>query len=462
MTPSAPDPRRTLPGVDRVVAALDGLPHPLLTDAARAAVDHARATVDPATPGDAEAQFAAVVADARSRVASRRQGLLHRVINATGVIVHTNLGRAPIPADAFAAAESVATGFSNLEYRLAEGARGSRHAHAGSLLAAACGAEAGIVVNNNAAAVLLALGAVARGREVIVSRGELVEIGGGFRVPDIMAESGCRLIEVGTTNRTRAEDYAAQLRDETALLLKVHASNYRMVGFTEATSVAELARLGPPVMVDAGSGLLDATTPWLTDEPTWLTDEPGIRQCVADGAGLVTFSGDKLLGGPQAGVIVGRADLVAACAAHPLARAVRADKVTLAMLQAVALTYLEGRAGDLPVWRMATAPVDALRHRAAALVAAVAGEPAGEIVDTEAVAGGGSVPGLTIPSVGVAFATPDADGAAAALRDRDVVARVERGALICDLRTVDPSDDDRLAEALRRTLAPGDARAARA
>ncbi len=454
MTTPPPDPRRTLPGVDRVVDALDGLPHPLLVECARAAVDHARATVTPDADPDPDARLAAVVADARDRVATRRRALLHRVVNATGVIVHTNLGRAPIPESAFAAAESVATGYANLEYRLDEGTRGSRHAHAGALLATACGAEAGIVVNNTAAAVLLALGAVARGREVIVSRGELVEIGGGFRVPEIMAESGCRLIEVGTTNRTRCADYEAQLRPETALLLKVHASNYRMVGFTEATPVTELARLGPPVMVDAGSGLLDATTPWLAAPPPWLADEPGIRQVIADGAALVTFSGDKLLGGPQAGVIVGRADLVAACAAHPLARAVRADKVTLAMLQAVALEYLEGRAADLPVWRMAAAPVAELRNRADRLAAAV---PGGSVVDTEAVAGGGSVPGLTIPSVGVAWSVPDADDTVARLRRHDVVARVERGAVVCDLRTVDPADDDRLAAALRDALGAGPA-----
>lgn len=448
MDSPASDPRRTLPAVDRVVADLDGLPHPLLVECARAAVDHARATVTADTPPGT--LLDSVVDDARARVAARRHALLHRVVNATGVIVHTNLGRAPLPAGAYTDAAAVATGYSNLEYRLDAGARGSRHAHAGSLLAAACGAEAGIVVNNNAAAVLLALGAAARGREVVVSRGELVEIGGGFRVPEIMAESGCRLIEVGTTNRTRLADYEAQVRPETALLLKVHASNYRMVGFTESTPVADLARLGPPVMVDAGSGLLDATTPWLASPPPWLADEPGVRQAVADGAALVTFSGDKLLGGPQAGVIVGRADLVGACAAHPLARAVRADKVTLAVLQAVALEYLAGRAGDLPVWRMAAAGTDDLRARADRLGTAV---PGGTVVATEAVAGGGSVPGLTIPSVGVAWAVSDADAALARLRDVGVVARVEHGTVVCDLRTVDPADDDLLAAALRTALA---------
>jgi L-seryl-tRNA(Ser) seleniumtransferase len=293
--------------------------------------------------------------------------------------------------------------------------------------------------------VLLALGALARDREVIVSRGELVEIGGGFRVPEIMAESHCRMVEVGTTNRTRIDDYRAQLRPETALVLKVHASNYRMVGFTEAASIAEVASLGPPVMVDAGSGLVDETTPWLTTRPVWLHDEPGIRQALADGAAIVTFSGDKLLGGPQAGVILGRADLVAACARHPLARAVRADKVTLAAMQYVALAYLTGTAAELPLWRMASVSVGALRARAAAVIDKV--EKA-RVVGTEAVAGGGSLPGLTIPSVGVALDVANAQGALARLREWGVIARIEDDAIVCDLRTVDPADDARLTDAL--------------
>jgi len=435
------DPRRALPGVDRVTSELDGLPHALLAAYAREAVDAAR---DRVAAGES-IDHHEVVEDARARVVKARAGLLRPVVNATGVIVHTNLGRAPIGEDALAAASSVARSYSNLEYRMDDGTRGSRHVHAGTLLARACGAEAGIVVNNNAAAVLLALGAIARAREVVVSRGELVEIGGGFRVPEIMAESGCRLVEVGTTNRTRLADYAAQVRAETALLLKVHASNYRMVGFTEATTVAELATLGPPVMVDAGSGLLDDTTPWLPHRPSWLRDEPGVRQALDAGAGLVTFSGDKLLGGPQAGVIVGRPDLVDEIARHPLARAMRADKLTLAALQHVALTYLSGDATSIPLWRMATASLDELRARAERIAGRV---PGAKVVDTEAVAGGGSLPGLTIPSVGVALEVPDAERALAHLRSQDIVARVEDGAVVCDVRTVDPSDDARLATAL--------------
>ncbi|MEX0664162.1 MAG: L-seryl-tRNA(Sec) selenium transferase [Acidimicrobiia bacterium] len=436
------DPRRALPAVDRVLRALHGLPHELLATCAREAIEAAR----DAAAEDRTVDEASVIADACERVEALRRGLLQPVVNATGVIVHTNLGRAPLAPEALGAVETVAAGYSNLEYRMHEGQRGSRHDHAGTLLAHACGAEAGLVVNNNAAAVLLSLGALARGHEVVVSRGELVEIGGGFRVPDIMAESGCHLVEVGTTNRTRVGDYQAQLRAETALVLKVHASNYRVIGFTEAASVAELSVLGPPVMVDAGSGLLDDTTPWLPHRPTWLHDEPGVRQALDAGAAIVTFSGDKLLGGPQAGVIVGRADLVATIARQPLARAMRADKMTLAALQQVALTYLSGDATSIPLWRMATASLEDLRARAERITASV---PRTKVVDTEAVAGGGSLPGLTIPSVGVALDVADVDQALAALREHGIVARAERDAVVADLRTVDPAHDDRLADALR-------------
>ena len=313
-----------------------------------------------------------------------------------------------------------------------------------------CGAEAGVVVNNNAAAVLLALGALARDRSVVVSRGELVEIGGGFRVPEIMAESGCRLVEVGTTNRTRRADYERALTPDTALVLKVHASNYRMVGFVESTPVSELATLGPPVMVDAGSGLVDDRTSWLERRPAWLRDEPGVRQAIEAGAELVTFSGDKLLGGPQAGIVVGSADTIATIARHPLARATRADKLTLALLQEIATAYLSGRGASIPLWRMATVAVEALRARADVIATSV---PGLKVVDTEAVAGGGSLPGLTIPSVGVAVEVDDADALHAALRDQGVVARVDDGLLVCDLRSVDPDDDGRLAEALRSASA---------
>ncbi len=425
----------------KVLAELSSLPHGLAVEVARSVIDDARARLESGEPVTEEG----VLGDARRRAADIGRSLLQPVINATGVIVHTNLGRAPLGPAALAAVGEVASGYSNLEFRLDRGTRGSRQEHAGTLLARACGAEAAVVVNNNAAAVMLVLAALARGREVIVSRGELVEIGGGFRVPDVMAESGARLVEVGTTNRTRKADYERAMSAETAMILRVHASNYRMVGFVESAPVESLAGLGPPVVVDIGSGLLDESTPWLAERPAWLGDEPGARQCLEAGAALVTCSGDKLLGGPQAGVIAGRADLVATVARHPLARAVRADKMALAALQSVALAYLADDGDSIPLWRMAATPVGVLRERAEALASGVAGA---KVVDTEAVAGGGSLPGLTIPSCGVSVEVSDADAALARLRDAGIVARVDAGAVVCDLRTVDPSDDTRLADAL--------------
>jgi L-seryl-tRNA(Ser) seleniumtransferase len=443
------DPRRALPGVDTVLAALhdSGLPHALRALAAREAIDSARADIE-AGVGAAQRSPSRdeVLSDARERAARMSQRLLVPVINATGVLLHTNLGRAPLGEDAIAALVGAA-GALNLEFRLDEGERGSRHDHTGFLLAAATGAEAGLVVNNNAGAVMLVLAALCRDREVVVSRGELVEIGGGFRVPDIMAETGARLVEVGTTNRTRRDDYQRAMGSQTAALLKVHASNYRMVGFTEATPVAELADLGPPVFVDAGSGLLDARTPWLPEAPAWLHDEPGVRQCLDEGAAIVTFSGDKLLGGPQAGIIVGRGDLVATCARHPLARALRADKLTLAALQATALAYLDGDATRIPLWHHATMPVEALRERAEAIRAHV---PGTEVIDTQAAAGGGSLPGLTIPSAGLAVAVDDVEDALRWLRlSHRVVARGREGRVHCDLRSVEVRHDEYLAAALR-------------
>jgi L-seryl-tRNA(Ser) seleniumtransferase len=254
---------------------------------------------------------------------------------------------------------------------------------------------------------------------------------------------------VGTTNRTRRQDYERAIGPDTALVLKVHASNYRMVGFVESTPVEELTTLGPPVMVDAGSGLLDDTTPWLPRRPHWLRDEPGIRQAVEAGAAVVTFSGDKLLGGPQAGVIVGRTDPLEQIAAHSLARAVRADKLTLAALQTVAFSYLSGDATTIPLWRMATASIEELRARAEAIASRL---PSAKVVDTDAVAGGGSLPGLTIPSVGVAVEVEVPEAALARLRDHDVVARVVDDSVVCDLRTVDPADDTALADAVARAL----------
>jgi L-seryl-tRNA(Ser) seleniumtransferase len=428
--------------VERVLATLGAsdLPHVLIAQCARDAVADARRRVD----GGEAVDLDAVVADAMQRVEARRSALLAPIVNATGVLLHTNLGRAPIDAIA-RTAMTEAGGYTNVEYQLDTGTRGSRQDHGGALLALACGAEAGFVVNNNAAAVLLVLAALARDHEVIVSRGELVEIGGGFRVPEILAETGATLVEVGTTNRTRRADYERAVSDRTAIVLKVHASNYRMVGFTEATAVEELATLGPLVVVDAGSGLLDETTPWLATRPAWLGDEPGVRQCLDAGAALVTFSGDKLLGGPQAGIIVGRADLIARLARHPLARALRPDKITLAGLETIALAYLARDGDAIGLWRLATTSVDELRRRAAAIATSL---PDATVVDTEAAAGGGSVPGRTIASAGVAIMVADVDGALLGLRMARVVALARDGVVVCDLRAVDPADDERLAQAL--------------
>ena len=408
------------PSVDALARELAdvGLPHPLLVDAARAAI----AAGDPSS--------------ARARAEAVAAALLGPVINATGVILHTNLGRAPLPAMPVVEARR----YSNLEFDLVNGKRASRSDHAARLIARAVGAEATLVVNNGASALLLVLAALARGRAVVVSRGELVEIGGGFRVPEVMVQSGCELVEVGTTNRTRLADYRDALHERVALVLKVHQSNYRMVGFTEDVGVPALAGLGPPVVADIGSGLLDASTPWLAGgPPAWLAGEPAARQTLAAGAGLVTFSGDKLMGGPQAGIIAGRADLVALCARHPLNRALRPGGLVLAALQETVLAYLRRDGDAIPFWRMAAAPVDGLRARAEAL-------GVGKVVDTVAVAGGGSVPGQDVPSAGVAL---EGDHAAALRRlDPPIVARVHEGMTICDLRTVDPLDDPVLAAAL--------------
>ena len=421
------------PSVDSLAQSLagSGLPHALLVDAARAAI----AAGDPA--------------GAAGRAEAVQRSLLRPVINATGVLLHTNLGRAPLGIAPTGPPDAPAR-YSNLEFDTEGGIRGDRHAHAGTLLARLCGAEAALVVNNCAAAVTLVLGALAAGRGVTVSRGELVEIGGGFRVPEIVAQSGARLVEVGTTNRTRREDYARAVETaDVALCLRVHQSNYRIVGFTEAPSVRDLATVGVPLVADIGSGLLDEACQWLAGgPPAWLRGEPAARQTLAAGAGLVTFSGDKLLGGPQAGIIAGRAELVARCARHPLARAFRAGGMVLAALQSVALTYLHRRGDDIPFWRMATRTVAELRHRAEAL-------GVGEVCSLSATTGGGTLPGVEIPSAGIAL---DGDRAAA-LRSAEVpiVARVAGQRTYLDLRTVDPADDDALADAARRaSAAPGD------
>jgi L-seryl-tRNA(Ser) seleniumtransferase len=419
------------PSVDRLARSLaaTGLPHPILVDCAREAIAAGR----PETALERAEAFA--------------RTLLTPVVNATGVLLHTNLGRAPLAHHQAARAQTV-------EFDLATGERGSRQRAVGQLFARLCGAEAAMVVNNNAAAVLLVLAALAADRDVPVSRGESVEIGGAFRVPEVMEQSGARLVDVGTTNRTRLEDYRRAVDRPTvdaALVLKVHPSNYRIEGFVEETSVAELATLGVPVVADIGSGLLDAEVPWLAGPPpAWLAGEPAARQSIEQGAALVTFSGDKLLGGPQSGIIVGRAELVAACTAHPLARALRPGGLVLAALQDVALAYLRRDAATtIAFWRMVAAPAEQLHQRATAIVEAAG---IGRVVATEALPGAGSAPGATIPSSGIELDSDQTDR----LRTHapPVIARTRDDRTVLDLRSVDPADDPVLVAVLAGLLDP--------
>jgi L-seryl-tRNA(Ser) seleniumtransferase len=373
---------------------------------------------------------------AETRARAVAASLLQPVINATGTMLHTNLGRAPWSYTAEAS-------FSNLEFDLSTGQRGSRQRHVGRLFAQLCDAEAAIIVNNCAAAVTLAMAGLAVGREVAVSRGELVEIGGGFRVPDVIEQSGAALHAVGTTNRTRASDFAnaAESGADIAVNLMVHQSNYKIVGFTEAPTVTQLAELDTPLVCDIGSGLLDAACPWLASgPPPWLEDEPAAKQTLAAGADLVCFSGDKLLGGPQAGIIAGRADLVAKCAAHPLARAFRPGGLVLSSLQELAMAYLRRDGDAIPFWRMAARTPTELRERATAL-------GIGQVVDLMSVPGGGTLPTVEVPSVGVMLTGDHTQ--ALRVHQPPIIARVQDQKTLIDLRTVEPGHDSHIAAALR-------------
>ena len=415
-------------------------------DALRSAADalRARAAAGEMPPDDVAAWIERVVPD---RLVAVTAASLQPVINATGVILHTNLGRAPL---AQAAVERVAAlaGYTNLEYDLDSGARGRRDVHAETLLCRLTGAEAAVVVNNNAPATLLTLAAVAAGREVIVSRGELVEIGGGFRVPDVMAQSGAILREVGTTNRTRVADYAAAISDRTAALLRVHPSNFRIEGFTERPLVDDLVALGRrfkvPVIEDIGSGWIDPSP-----IPAPLRDEPTPRASIAAGVALVLFSGDKLLGGPQAGIIAGGSDLIGTVRRHPLMRAVRVDKMTYAALEATLQEYAAGRAADtVPAMRMLSTDVEGIRRRARAIVDALAHHVAGQLIDGSSTVGGGSAPGSVLATVLIAatHATLSATELEALLRQSDphVVARIQDQRVVIDLRTVMPEQDEQI------------------
>jgi L-seryl-tRNA(Ser) seleniumtransferase len=395
-----------------------------------------------------EAAALLISEDAERRLARGFQPSLRRVVNATGVILHTNLGRAPLAEAALARILELGGGYTNLEYDLDRGARGSRAVHAETLLARLTGAEAAAVVNNNAGATLLMLAALAAGREVLISRGELVEIGGGFRVPDVMAQSGAILREVGTTNRTRLGDYAAALGDRTALILRVHPSNFRIEGFTERPRLEELVDLGRrfsvPVAEDLGSG---AVLPIVKDEPL-------VAGSVHAGADVVCFSGDKLLGGPQAGVLVGRREPIDRIKRHPLMRALRVDKLTYAALEATLIEYLAGRAAEtIPVARMLSMTVEEIAPRALALARSLAS--AGwdaEVIDGFSAIGGGSAPGVELPTKLVALRHRErsVDVIEAALRHKEppIVARIENDRVLLDLRTVPPQLDAALAETL--------------
>lgn len=425
--------------------------HDLVVEALRQALDAARQAI---LAGEAAASPDMLISQAAVILKTQLRPTLCPVINATGVIVHTNLGRAPLSPAARAAIDQAARSYSNLEYDLAAGKRGSRYAHAEELLCRLTGAEAALVVNNNAGAVLLTLSALTRGREVIISRGQLVEIGGGFRIPDVMKQSGAILVEVGATNRTHLRDYETAITDQTAMLLRAHRSNFCMTGFVGEPTLAEMADLarsrGLLVGDDLGSGtLLDTADYGLSHEPT-------IQESLAAGADIVSCSGDKLLGGPQAGIILGRAELIARLRRFPLTRALRVDKTTLAGLQATLLHYLKGEATrEVPVWRMIATPLETLTDRAeawAGRLAAAGLQP--EITAGRSAVGGGSLPGETLPTRLVALREPAPERLARALRHADppVIARVENNCLLLDPRTVQPEEEETLLEIVIATV----------
>jgi L-seryl-tRNA(Ser) seleniumtransferase len=458
MSRAMQDPRRALPSVNALLesGALDALlahtPRALVTDVVRNVLDDARRALSP--PQRSLEEWAALVDTALQQ---RVRPSLRPVLNATGVVLHTNLGRAPLPRAALHAIASVAGGYANLEYDLDTGARGSRYAHCVALLCELTGAEHALVVNNCAAALVLALNTLAHDREAVVSRGELVEIGGSFRVPDIMARSGARLVEVGTTNRTTIADYRDALTDRTGALVKVHRSNFVVEGFVSEASLEELVALGSrhelPVVKDFGSGLLLALARF------GLTGERTAPELVATGVSAIVMSGDKLLGGPQAGIVLGRREVVERMARNPLTRALRVDKLTLAALEATLSLYRdpEHALQEIPVLRMLTTPDHAIRARAESLVASL-GETARTVRAEPSVAsvGGGAFPTARIPSWAVTV-TGDATSLEALLRNGEtpLISRVQESRVWIDLRTIDPGDDALVERALRLALGRG-------
>jgi len=455
---------RALPKVDDILASprlaedLSRHPRTLVVEAVRESIDSARVRI--LAERDQAADLDAIVDGAILRVAEKARPSLRRVINATGVVLHTNLGRAVLSRAAADAVVDIARGYSTLEYDATTGARGSRHVHIEELICRLTGAEAAMAVNNNAAAVLLGISGLARGGEVIVSRGQLVEIGGSFRIPDIMAESGATMVEVGTTNKTHLRDYENALSKDTRLILRVHSSNYRVIGFAEEANTEELVRLGAehgiPVFEDQGSGVLvDLRRFGLPYEPT-------VGESLAAGVSLVSCSGDKLLGGAQAGIIAGRSEIIGVLKKHPLARALRLDKMTLAALEATLRAYLDQERAfqEIPTLRMLTITAEEVRKIAEGLSARI-GEICGEavqveVIDTVARAGGGALPTAEIPSSAVAIAAPQIGVMELERRLRlgpcCVVARISEDRLLLDPRTLLEGEDVLVAEAVARAI----------
>jgi L-seryl-tRNA(Ser) seleniumtransferase len=451
------DELRRLPSVDALLQLTDVRPlvqahsRALAVEAIRTVLAETRSAILGGKPCPPERALVERVGVEIERV--ERPTLLP-AINATGVVIHTNLGRAPLCDAALEAMGAVGRGYSNLEYDLQAGRRGSRYVHASDLLCRLTGAEAALVVNNNAGAVLLALSALARHREVVISRGQLVEIGGGFRIPDVMRQSGARLVEVGSTNRTHLRDYEQAIGPDTAMLMVAHQSNFRMVGFTTAVPARELVELaharGLLVYEDLGSGTFFDTAQY------GFSSEPTVQEAIAAVIDLVSFSGDKLLGAPQAGILVGRAGLVARLRGHPLTRALRVDKTTLAGLQATLLHYVRGDAEQsVPVWQMISAPLDALNRRARRWARRL--RQAGldvRLVDGHSAAGGGSLPGETLPTrlVAIAAATPHETASRLRAHDPPVIVRIDQDLVCLDPRTVLPAQENTLLETLLDVL----------
>jgi len=444
---------RSLPSVDSLLqldttqSLIDHFGRDLTLQALRACLDDARQGI---REGEADRTSDHILSCAEAKLLEWMAPSLRAVINATGVILHTNLGRAPLSQDAQAAISHLSTSYINLEYDLESGERGHRETHIESLITRLTGAETALVVNNNAAAVLLGLTALAKGRQALISRSQLVEIGGGFRIPDVMTQSGATVVEVGTTNRTHLEDFESAIGDQTALIVRAHHSNFLLLGYTTEPKLEDLVSIGDqhdiPILDDLGSGALLDTANF------GLGHEPMVQESVRAGAALVTFSGDKLLGGPQAGLIVGAAASVERLRKHPMARALRPDKLCLAALEVTLGHYLRGEAtAKLPVWRMIASPADAVREVARAWRQALA---TGEVIDGESTVGGGSLPGETLPTSLLAIDVDHPQAFLKELRNQNppIIARIETNRVVLDPRTVLPEQYQSLLEGLQSAL----------